>query len=72
MGLLTRNILFTSDANSTSTTKGPHTTLFGPDARVSGVAYERWGARNLAGRYSLHFHLVSLRDSGAHSQAGEG
>ena len=58
MGLLTRNILFTSDATSAATAKGPHTTLMTPDARVSGAAYERWGTRNVAGRYSVHFHLV--------------
>lgn len=29
-----------------------------PNARVAGAAYERWGARNFAGHYPVHFHLV--------------
>ena len=29
-----------------------------PDARVAGVAFERWGARNVAGKYAVHFHLA--------------
>ena len=58
MGLLTRRLLFTSDKASTATGLGPHTTIMTPDARISGAAYERWGARNRAGRYSVHFHLV--------------
>jgi hypothetical protein len=37
---------------------GPHTTFTTPNARVSGAAFERWGARNKRGRYPLHFHLV--------------
>lgn len=51
VGLLTRNILFTSDAASTATGLGPHTTSMSPNVRVSGAAWERWGARNVAGRY---------------------
>lgn len=58
MGLLSRNILFTSDGTSASTGLGPHTTSLSPRVRVSGAGYERWGARNVPGRYSLHFHLV--------------
>ncbi|KIY91608.1 hypothetical protein MNEG_16356 [Monoraphidium neglectum] len=58
VGLLTRRILFTSDAASSTTALGPHTTFWTPDARVSGAGYERWGARNIAGRYSVHFHLA--------------
>ena len=58
VGLLTRNVLFTSDAASESTGLGPHTTTLGPRVRVAGAAFERWGARNVPGRYSLHFHLV--------------
>jgi hypothetical protein len=49
VGLLTRRILFTSDAASSTTALGPHTTFWTPDARVSGAGYERWGARNIAG-----------------------
>lgn len=26
--------------------------------RISGAAFERWGARNLAGRYPIHYHLA--------------
>lgn len=37
---------------------GPHTTIMTPDARVAGVAFERWGARNVAGKYAVHFHLA--------------
>lgn len=29
-----------------------------PNARVSGAGFERWGARNVAGHYSVHFHLA--------------
>eukprot|EP00775_Hariotina_reticulata_P009208 gene9208-9375_t len=58
VAMLTRTILFTSDAKSTNTTLGPHTTSFGPNTRVSGASFERWGARNKPGKYSLHFHLA--------------
>ena len=58
VGLLTRRILFTSDATSTATGLGPHTTAMSPNVRISGAAFERWAARNQAGRYSVHFHLA--------------
>jgi hypothetical protein len=58
VALLTRRILFTSDATSTSTTKGPHTTIMSNNGRVVGAAYERWGARNFPGMYPIHFHLA--------------
>jgi hypothetical protein len=58
VALLSRKILFTSDAASTSSSRGPHTTIMTPDARVVGAAFERWGARNFAGMYPIHFHLA--------------
>jgi hypothetical protein len=51
VALLSRNILFTSDATSTSTRLGPHTTSLSPDVRVVGAAYTKWGARNQPGKY---------------------
>lgn len=42
VGLLSRNILFTSDATSETTALGPHTTSFSPNVRVEGAAYEKW------------------------------
>jgi hypothetical protein len=38
--------------------KGPNTLLMTPNARISGAGYERWGARNVAGHYSIHYHLA--------------
>jgi hypothetical protein len=29
-----------------------------PNARISGAGFERWGARNIAGHYSIHYHLA--------------
>ena len=58
VALLTRRILFTSDSTSPTTAKGPHTTIESPNARVVGAAYERWGSRNFAGMYPIHFHLA--------------
>lgn len=60
VGLLTRPILFTSDAASTSTLIGPHQRFLTPNARIQGVALERWGARapNTLGTYPVHFHLA--------------
>jgi hypothetical protein len=26
--------------------------------RITGAAFERWGARNKPGRYAIHFHLT--------------
>jgi hypothetical protein len=26
--------------------------------RISGAAFQRWGARNRPGRYSIHYHLA--------------
>ncbi len=49
VGLLTRRILFTSDATSTTTGIGPHTTSLSVDSRLVGAAFERWGARNIKG-----------------------
>jgi len=64
VGLLTRRILFTSDATSESSGIGPHTTTLSPNARLSGAAFERWGARNMAGKYSFHYHLAGDAPAG--------
>lgn len=37
---------------------GPHTMIITPNARISGAGFERWGARNVAGHYSVHYHLA--------------
>jgi hypothetical protein len=37
---------------------GPHTTSFSPNMRISGAAFQAWGARNRPGRYSIHYHLA--------------
>ncbi|WIA35607.1 hypothetical protein OEZ86_004028 [Tetradesmus obliquus] len=58
VGLLTRRILFTSDAVSKASGIGPHTTSFTPNMRISGAAFQAWGARNRPGRYSIHYHLA--------------
>ncbi|KAF6266444.1 hypothetical protein COO60DRAFT_1669869 [Scenedesmus sp. NREL 46B-D3] len=58
VALLTRRILFTSDATSASTGIGPHTTSTSPAMRISGAAFQRWGARNRPGRYAIHYHLA--------------
>eukprot|EP00775_Hariotina_reticulata_P006839 gene6839-7057_t len=58
VALLSRRILFTSDSSYTTTTLGPHTTLMTADARITGAAFQKWGAQNRAGRYPIHFHLV--------------
>eukprot|EP00775_Hariotina_reticulata_P007671 gene7671-7873_t len=60
VALLSRRILFTTDDASLDGSGfiGPHTTFRTADARVSGAAFQKWGSRNIGGRYPLHFHLV--------------
>eukprot|EP00775_Hariotina_reticulata_P013903 gene13903-14021_t len=63
VALLSRNILFTTDEPDSSSVIGPHTTLHTADGRISGAAFQKWGAQNIAGQYPIHFHLVGETSS---------
>ena len=54
MGIYDKPIAATVAAAPT----GPHTTSFTPNMRISGAAFQAWGARNRPGRYSIHYHLA--------------
>jgi hypothetical protein len=51
VALLSRRILFQSDATSVSTGVGPHITSVSPDMRAVGAAFKWLGATNNAGKY---------------------
>jgi hypothetical protein len=66
VGLLTRNILITSDAQADQTKFGGHIMIMdkGSNARIDGVELYRLGQLNRLGRYSFHWHLVGEAKGG--------
>ena len=59
VGMLTRQIVFQSDASSVSTEFGGHIMLrVLEQCEVSGIEVTRMGQTGHMGRYSFHFHVL--------------
>ena len=72
MGLLSRNIILSSPAESEKSKKGAHVHVDKAEARIRGVQAFRMGQRNVEGAYPFHFHLLGdafssyIQDSSVH------